>query len=42
MYRKIAQSYRDVYGDYAGWAQQIIFTGDLASFQSTISPKHPS
>lgn len=34
-YKKIAQSYRDVYGDYAGWAQQIIFLGDLPGTKST-------
>lgn len=37
MYSQISDAFIDKYGDKAGWAHQILFAGDLASFKDKIS-----
>ncbi|CDW77996.1 n-glycosylase dna lyase-like [Stylonychia lemnae] len=37
LYLQIVQAFRDKFGDKAGWAHQIMFAGDLKSFQEKIS-----
>lgn len=32
MYTQISDAFVDRYGDKAGWAHQVLFAGDLASF----------
>ena len=32
MHQKIGDAFRKVYGDYAGWAHQILFAADLKQF----------
>jgi len=37
MHEEIGNAFRKKYGQYAGWAHQILFAGDLSSFQSKLS-----
>ena len=39
-YNKIGNVFRDVFGDYAGWAHTILFCADLSKFKKT-SPAKP-
>lgn len=33
IYEKIGDTFRNTYGDYAGWAQTVLFCADLRQFQ---------
>lgn len=36
MYIQISDAFVDRYGDKAGWAHQVLFAGDLKSFQTKL------
>ena len=36
LYRRISDCYVDRFGQYAGWAQQILFAGDLTMFKDKL------
>lgn len=36
-YQQITDAFIDIYGDKAGWAHQVLFAGDLASFKDKIN-----
>lgn len=33
VYKQIGDHYRDLFGEYAGWAQSVLFAADLKRFQ---------
>ncbi|XP_027048124.1 N-glycosylase/DNA lyase-like [Pocillopora damicornis] len=35
VYKQIGDHYRDLFGNYAGWAQSVLFVADLKRFQDT-------
>jgi N-glycosylase/DNA lyase len=39
LYNKIADCYEQKFGKYAGWAQQVLFAGDLDIYKETMSDK---
>ncbi|EAS05231.2 HhH-GPD family base excision DNA repair protein (macronuclear) [Tetrahymena thermophila SB210] len=41
-YSEIENFFKDLYGDYAGWAHQAIFAAELVSFQSEINSNENS
>ena len=41
-YIEISDAFVERYGDKAGWAHQILFAGDLASFKDKIASATPS
>ncbi|KAJ7372861.1 8-oxoguanine glycosylase ogg1 [Desmophyllum pertusum] len=40
VYKQIGDHYRALFGEYAGWAQSVLFTADLKRFQDTQSISH--
>ncbi|XP_078344880.1 N-glycosylase/DNA lyase-like isoform X2 [Oculina patagonica] len=42
VYRQIGDHYRHLFGEYAGWAQSVLFAADLKRFQDPQSISHAS
>ncbi|XP_054770057.2 N-glycosylase/DNA lyase-like [Lytechinus pictus] len=38
-YRQIGDFFRELFGEYAGWAHSVLFSADLKKFQESPSPK---
>lgn len=42
LYRKIGNTFRQVYGEYSGWAQTVLFCADLNNFKNVPEKEKPN
>lgn len=42
IYKEIGEYFRELFGEYAGWAHSVLFSADLKKFQAVSEGRDPN